>query len=215
MPIQSFGENFDLKKLMAARELGRNLTHELASLIRPGMTEDEAHQIYKELCLKNGILKQWHPPKIRFGVNTTKNFKDISLSYTLQTNDLFFIDIGPIIDGHEADYGDTFCLGSNFEHKRITEVVKEVFEEVKAHWQKTKVSGTELYQYAQKRASHYGYTLNPYPDGHRIGDFPHHVFFKGGLTETEEVLVPNAWILEIHLLEKNQNYGAFFEDLLN
>ena len=38
-----------LKKLYLARETGRALTYELASLLRPGMTEDDAHRIYKEL----------------------------------------------------------------------------------------------------------------------------------------------------------------------
>jgi len=51
-------------------------------------------------------------------------------------------------------------------------------------------------------------------DGHRIGDFPHHVFFKGSLTECEETVIPNAWILEIHLWSPDKKFGAFYEDVL-
>ncbi len=41
-----------------------------------------------------------------------------------------------------------------------------------------------------------GYKLNNNMKGHRVGDFPHHVFYKGGLNETEEVPCENLWILE-------------------
>jgi hypothetical protein len=83
-----------------------------------------------------------------------------------------------------------------------------------SYWTINRVSGEELYDYASERAEHYGYILNLGNDGHRIGDFPHHIHFKGGLPEMDEVIVPNAWILEIHLLNQTRTYGAFFEDLL-
>jgi len=51
-------------------------------------------------------------------------------------------------------------------------------------------------------------------DGHRIGDFPHHVFFKGAIIECEESLLPNAWILEIQLDHPKLKFGAFYEDIL-
>ena len=98
-------------------------------MIRPGMTEDEAHVLYKSICSKYPIEKQWHPPKIRFGPNTICNFKDQSAPYTLQEEDIFFIDIGPVIDGHEADYGETFTVGEIYEEKNIAHTSKKVFEE--------------------------------------------------------------------------------------
>jgi Xaa-Pro aminopeptidase len=100
MSIQNFGETFSLEKLMRAREVARNLTYELSVLIQPGMIESEALEIYEQLCLKYSIHKQWHQPKIRFGPNTTKNFSEPSESYILKEEDLFLIDIGPVIDGH-------------------------------------------------------------------------------------------------------------------
>jgi len=214
MGIQDFGENFNLELFYGARDVARDLTYELSSLIRPGMSEDDAHRLYKELCAKKGITKQWHPPKMRFGSNTLKNFSEPSEPLTLQENDVYFIDIGPVVDGHEADYGETFWVGSGFEHKRIADCAQKLFNDVAQFWNKTPIRGTALYEYADKKAKELGYHLNMGSDGHRIGDFPHHVFFKGSLTECEETVIPNAWILEIHLWSPDKKFGAFYEDVL-
>lgn len=215
MAIQDFGEKFDLKKLFHAREVARDITYELSSLIRPGMSEEDAHRLYKEICTKYPVEKQWHPPKLRFGPNTIANFKDVSVPYVLQEEDIFFIDIGPVVEGHEADYGETFSIGANYEYKRICEAQKKVFREVTEHWKKTGENGHALYDFAKKRAEAAGFVFNGGQDGHRIGDFPHHVHFKGGLAECEEQVIPNAWILEIHLWEPKKQYGAFYEDILS
>lgn len=214
MAIQDFGENFDLKKLFLARETARDICYELSSLVRPGMTEEDAHRLYKELCTKYPVEKQWHPPKLRFGPNTIANFRDESVPYVLKEEDIFFLDIGPVVYGHEADYGETFSIGSNYEYKKICDAQKKVFDEVKDHWKESKLSGAPLYEFAKNRAKAYGYALNDNQDGHRIGDFPHHVHFKGSLIECEETVVPNAWILEIHLWDPKKQYGAFYEDIL-
>jgi methionine aminopeptidase len=215
MGIQSVGPTFTLENLHRARDVARDLTYELSSMIRPGMTEPEAHKLYKELSKKHGVQKQWHPPKIRFGSNTLKNFMAVSEPYTLQEEDIFFIDIGPVIFDHEADYGETFTVGSIFDQKHIADCSKKIFDEVSAYFHAHKVTGDVLYEFAKLRADHYGYHLNMGNDGHRIADFPHHVHFKGGLAECPEVVIPNVWILEIHLWNADKSFGAFFEDLLS
>lgn len=214
MGLQSFGESFSLEKLMTARDVARDITYELSSLIRPGMVEEDAHALYKELSKKHSVERQWHPAKLRFGPNTLKNFRDISEPYILKEEDIFFIDIGPVFGNHEADYGETFSIGSLFEHKHIADSASKVFHEVAAFWSQRNCRGTELYEFAKSRADHYGYFLNMGSDGHRIGDFPHHVHFKGALPECDELIVPNAWILEIHLWNKTRTFGAFYEDIL-
>jgi len=214
MAIQDFGESFDLKKFYHARDVARDMAHELASKINPGMVELDAHELYKKICLKHGVERNWHPPKLRFGPNTLKTFKEPSDPYTLQDEDIFYVDIGPVIDGHEADYGETFTIGSNFEHKNITASSMKVFDEVSEYWKTNKTRGPELYEWAMACAKKYGYVLNMGSDGHRIGDFPHHVFFKGAIIECSEELLPNAWILEIQLDHPKLKFGAFYEDIL-
>lgn len=214
MGIQDFGPTFDLEKFYRARDVARDLAFELSSHIRPGMREEEAHVYYKNLCQKHDVSKNWHPPKIRFGPNTLKNFKETSEPVVLKDEDIFFIDIGPVVDGHEADYGETFAVGASFDHKHIADTAKKVFDEVAVHWKKRPSRGPELYEFARERAKFYGYELNLGMDGHRLGDFPHHLIHKGALLECEEVVVPNAWILEIHLWRTDGKFGAFFEDIL-
>ncbi len=214
MTVQSFGEKFDLVKLIQARNLAKEIAYEVRDFIKPGMTETHTHQFYKEICQKHGITKQWHPPKFRFGPNTLLNFKDKSQDYVLKENDIFFIDLGPIINDHEADFGETFFIGSNLEHKRICELQRKIFNEVRDYWQTTYKSGMELYQFAKDLAASHNVILNIDQDGHRIGDFPHHIYYKGSLQETDFQIVPNAWILEIHLWDKDKRFGAFYEDLL-
>ncbi len=214
MGIQSFGPHFEREKLYEARELARTLTYELFSLLRPGMTEADAHKFYKELCQKHGAEKQWHPAKLRFGANTLKNFRDESDPHVLKDEDILFIDIGPVFCGHEADYGETFAIGSQYDHKNIADTAKKVFHEVGNFWIENRIGGIELYEYAQSRARHYGYEMNMTSDGHRIGDFPHHIHFKGSLVEVADEIVPDAWILEIHLVDPKRGFGAFYEDIL-
>lgn len=214
MKIQDFGVNFELKKLLTARDVAREITYELASLVTPGMTEADVLDLYKKILLKYPVEKQWHPHKFRLGPNTICSFKDVSVPYILKENDIFLIDIGPVVDGHEADFGETFTLGENPEYQKICEAQKTVFQEVASFWKETGATGTSLYEFAHKRAQAHGYLLNDNQDGHRIGDFPHHVFFKGGLAECREVVIPNAWILEIHLWDPQKRFGAFYEDVL-
>ena len=214
MSIQSFGEKFDLEKFYHARDVARDMTFELASLITPGMVEDDALSLYKKICLKHGVQKNWHMPKLRFGPNTLKTFKEPSDPYTLQDEDIFYVDIGPVVDGHEADYGETFTIGSNYDHKHVADCSQKLFHMVRDHWKENKTRGPALYDWTKIRAKELGYHLNMGSDGHRIGDFPHHVFFKGAIIECDEELLPDAWILEIQLDHPKLKFGAFFEDIL-
>ena len=51
-------------------------------------------------------------------------------------------------------------------------------------------------------------------NGHRLGDFPHALHYKGKLSDFSEAPFPNLWVLEIHLIDEKINRGAFFEDIL-
>jgi len=133
----------------------------------------------------------------------------------LEENDLFFIDIGPVINGHEGDYGDTFLMLSHEQQKfDIIQATKLVFNETSKAWLDHNLSGKKLYEFTSNKAASLGYDLHPKQQGHRLGDFPYHVHYKGKLAESEKVPCENLWVLEVHLLSKDKHYGAFFEDIL-
>ncbi len=51
-------------------------------------------------------------------------------------------------------------------------------------------------------------------DGHRAGDFPHQVFFRGGIAELDFKPGAGVWILEIQIRHPTLPFGAFYEDSL-
>lgn len=173
------------------------------------ISEADIHTLIKESFSEG--TKFWHPHKVRFGQNTRCSFRDPSTpDIQLQKGDLYFIDMGPVIDGHEADVGQTFCLG-NPTFKNPAELLFRKLEKI---WREEGLTGLALYDHARKLAKETGYILNDRMQGHRLGDFPHALFHRGGLKDFESSPHEMLWVLEIHLLEKNNKRGYFFEDIL-
>jgi hypothetical protein len=213
--IQSTGEKFNLELYLQGQERTKNLVRDLAKKIHVGMSEKDATNILEDDLRKMGCERCWHPHKIRFGKNTLKSFSEKSdESIRLQTNDVFFIDIGPNWNQHETDYGESFTVGDNPELLKLTSTCQELFYVTQKKWQTSKMTGIELYHFLKAETEKRSYVLNMNSDGHRLGDFPHALFFKGSLAEIEEFPLPHVWILEVHIMNKNMSLGAFFEDIL-
>lgn len=210
---EAVGPNFNLDKFKAARDRSVKLVRDCASKVRAGMTENDGHEILKQALAEHGSEKLWHPSKVRFGRNTLKTFKERSEpEVILKKGDVFFFDVGPVFNGHEGDYGETFVC------EEATSIAAEasriVFDKTAVFWRETKLAGKALYDFAGEQAHKLGFELNLDMDGHRLGDFPHALHFKGGLPDHEGTPVPGLWILEIHLRDLSSNRGTFFEDLL-
>lgn len=215
---QGVGINYKQADYLKAQEKGWQLLNALKAKIQPGLTELEARKIYTELMKLFGIKKNWHPPKIRFGPNTTKSFSELSNEdYILKSNDICFIDLGAIIDGYESDNGQTFTVGNQIPEsfEKIISDSQEIFKLTKNQFLKNNLNGPGLYAFAEQEAKNKGWNLvGEGANGHRVGDFPHHVFFKGNLRSFEPQLIPGLWILEIQLQSPDLKFGAFFEDVL-
>lgn len=212
---QGVSEKFNFEKYMNARKVARRIALLLASHIDVGMSEDEGHEIIEELMKKNGVEKKWHPTKFRIGKNTLKSFREKSEpDVKVQEEDIFFLDIGPVIENQEADFGQTFTVGQNPEYSKIQRATKKVFDQTAALWKAEKLTGQALYDKAEEFAKAEGYVLNDKMAGHRLGDFPHALYNKGSLKNFEETPKENLWVLEIHLRHPEKEFGAFFEDIL-
>ncbi|MBH48193.1 MAG: (Fe-S)-binding protein [Halobacteriovorax sp.] len=213
-PNENLGAKFNLEHFLNAREASIAIVRQVASRVVEGMSEDEAHLLLKEAFEKNGSQKLWHPTKVRFAENTLKTFREISIpDIKIKKGDLFFFDIGPVINDHEGDYGETFVCQSN-QSNDLIDASQTVFQETAKAWREQGLNGKELYSFANNKAKELGFELNLDMDGHRLGDFPHALHFKGGLPDHSATPAPGLWILEIHLRDPKTNRGAFFEDLL-
>jgi len=214
MTIENCGPNFNLELYLKVRDKTISAVQSAALQIRPGMNEANALVILNDELERAGIEKFWHPTKFRISKNTTKSFREISEVAVLEENDLFFIDIGPVFFNHEGDYGETFLVGTDARMEKLKNATKQIFIATQEVWKKNNLTGTELYEFATLEALKLGLKLNSNMYGHRIGDFPHALHYKGKLGTLDFSPAPHLWVLEIHLLDEGINRGAFFEDIL-
>ena len=212
---QAVGSNFDLQKMHIARDKTFEAVHAIAQQITVGMSETDARELAKDILVEMGMDRIWHQLLVRFGTNTLKKFNEPSAGNPiLQTNDIFFIDLGVVWDGHEGDAGATFTVGDDADMIACARGCQIIYDEVEAHWRASRCSGRALYEYAEQVATKHGWRLNVEIRGHRVSDFPHAIYKAGNLGDFEGVPQLGLWILEIQIAHPTKPYGAFYEDLL-
>lgn len=212
---EAVGPIYNLDAMKHAQRMTWRAVELIAEQIRPGLHESEAQAIGKQVLAGMNMQRIWHPLLIRFGGNTLKTFKQRSDGDpVLGDNDIFFIDMGVVWEGHEGDAGATFVTGNDPQMLACATAAKTLFDRVNARWQEHGVSGPELYSYAERQATEMGWVLNMDIQGHRVSDFPHAIYRGGDLGEFEGSPNAGLWILEIQLAHPTLGYGAFYEDLL-
>jgi Xaa-Pro aminopeptidase len=209
------GPAFSIEGMLQARAKARQAIHAIAALVTPGMVEEDAVDMAKKVLIDSGLNLSWHPTRVRFGKNTMKAMKQASdPGVVLQDNDIFFIDIAPRFEAWEGDGGAAFVVGNNEEHARCAADAESLFHAVRKAWHTEKLSGQELYKYADQKAKSMGWVLNFDLPGHRVSDFPHAAIHTGSLADLDYSPSAMRWILEIHIRHPEKPYGAFFEDML-
>lgn len=213
------GPVFNQGLYLEARRLCILGTEEIIQSVTPGMSEKEGQDLVKRVFSALGVTKHWHATKFRIGADTQKNFREPTDSgIVTETGDVCFVDVGPVFHEHESDFGRTFVVGGKLDGgpaDRLIRASEDVFAQTAEHWRKTRISGEELFRFASAKAEALGYELNRKMPGHRLGDFPHHVYSqKETLFALSRVPAPDLWVLEIHLLDHQLQRGAFYEDIL-
>jgi Xaa-Pro dipeptidase len=197
-------------------------------LIRPGASEGQISEEIVALAAEQfGVETHWHPRLVRAGRNTLATFFDKTEEATLQADDIAFVDLGPVFEGWEADYGATYVLGDDPEKRRLAGDVEVVWTELQAFYAANPdLTGADLYAEAHRAAGRRSWRFGGQIAGHLVGEFPHSDL-PGG--RNESVIWPQNhvrmrdkdadgrvryWILEVHLVDKDEAFGGFCERLL-
>jgi Xaa-Pro aminopeptidase len=213
--LEKTGAAFTSEKMLAVRDVTRAAIHEIASRCKPGMVEEDAVEMAKDILASHGMVQGWHDVYVRFGTNTTKTFGAASdPGIVLGEDDIFLIDIGPVFEKWEGDGGDTFVTGSNPLYAKAAQDARTLFHMVRKLWETEGATGKLLYDYATAQAAKMGWELNLDLSGHRISDFPHVAIYDGPMNTVDFTPSPLLWVLEIHIRHPSKPFGAFFEDML-
>ncbi|RXZ38520.1 M24 family metallopeptidase [Oxalobacteraceae bacterium CAVE-383] len=209
------GPAFSVDGMLLARRKTRQAIRDIAARVRPGMVEEDAVAMAKGVLIDAGLELSWHPTRVRFGINTVKPMKQPSVpGVVLQENDIFFLDIAPRVQAWEGDGGAAFTVGQNAEYQRCARDAEMLFHECRGAWEKDRLTGQALYAYADQTARSMGWELNFDLPGHRVSDFPHATIHTGSLADFDISPAAMRWILEIHIRDPQQRFGAFYEDML-
>ncbi len=213
--LEAVGPAFVQETMLEMRAKTRAAIHAIAANCHPGMVEEDAVQMARDLLAGEDMIRGWHDVYVRFGTNTLKTFgAESDPGIVLGETDIFFIDIGPVWGETEGDGGDTFTTGADAGMEKCAADAKALFHTVRKKWQGTGMSGKALYDYATEEAKALGWELNMDLSGHRISDFPHEAVYAGPLADVDFKPSPLLWVLEIHIRHPEGLYGAFFEDML-
>jgi Xaa-Pro aminopeptidase len=217
-------------ELRMAQNKAERLFHEVEArrLIRAGITEsqlnEEIYGLAKEMF---GISTYWHKRIVRAGANTLLPYADNPPDHMIGEDDILFLDLGPVFEEYEADFGRTFVIGSDSMKLKMRDDVAEAFAEGKRYFKENPdIAASQLYAYAVSLAEKYGWEFGGPIAGHLIGQFPHeriaddkvtlYVHPKSNLRmrSTDEKGQMRHWILEIHFVDRERQIGGFFEELL-
>ncbi|HEY2710229.1 MAG TPA: M24 family metallopeptidase [Caulobacteraceae bacterium] len=212
---EGVGAAFSLPAMVKARDLTFEAVRRIGAAVHAGMNEAQAQAAASDILAAMGMERLWHKNVIRFGPGTIDTFfAPVEPERTLGADDIFFVDLGVVWDGHEGDAGDTFTVGSDPEMAACAEAARTLWREVAAAWRDAGLSGESLYGFARDRAEAMGWRLNWEVKGHRVSDFPHAIYKAGALGDLDDCPTTGLWILEIQLAHPTRKFGAFYEDLL-
>jgi Xaa-Pro dipeptidase len=229
-PSPAFTEAQRVRELIAAQAKADALFREVESrrLIRPGITEGELNEAIYDLAKEMyGISTYWHKRIVRAGRNTLLPYAENPPDLTIGDDDILFLDLGPVFEEWEADFGRTFVTGNDPIKLKLKHDVSLAFARGKQHFHSTPgIRSNELFAYAESLAADFGWEFGGPIAGHLIGQFPHEripddkvsLYVHPGSSLTMRSLdengQPRHWILEIHFVDRQRQIGGFFEELL-
>jgi Xaa-Pro dipeptidase len=196
-------------------------------LIQAGKLEselsDDIHRLAQE---QFGVRRHWHKRIVRAGSNTLLGYYEDSQDRRIAADDVIFLDLGPVFDSWEADFGRSYALGSDPHKHRLVNDIGAAFRRGKEFYERTPdLTCGALYDFVAGLATTSGWEFGAPTAGHLIGHFPHErspepkrFSIRSGnnqrLREPDAAGNPRHWILEIHFVDRSRQIGGFYEQLL-
>jgi Xaa-Pro dipeptidase len=224
-------ERVRAQKLLDAQDKAVRLFDEIErrAMIRAGVGEQElSHEIRDLAADMFGVTRHWHRRIVRAGENTLQPFKEHPPDRVIVDDDIVFLDLGPIFEEWEADFGRTFVLGSDPYKAAVRDALPRVWQAGREHFAShPEITGAELFEYTVEVARAEGFDWGSPIAGHLVGEFPHRTIVGSGI---QWYIAPGSdkpmrrfdpqgrwchWILEIHLVDREQGFGGFYEQLLD
>ncbi|UMB68957.1 M24 family metallopeptidase [Mycobacterium paraterrae] len=224
-------ESVRVERLLDAEAKAEQLFDEIErrGLIRAGVGEkdlsDEINALAADLL---GVTRHWHRRIVRAGENTLQPFKERPPDRVLGADDIAFLDLGPIFEEWEADFGRTYVLGDDPDKLALRDALPRVWQAGRAYFNDhADVTGSELFDATVGLARDEGFDWGSHIAGHLVGEFPHKTipgtktewYVMPGSTKPMRRLDPSGrqchWILEIHLIDPQHRFGGFYEKLLD
>jgi Xaa-Pro dipeptidase len=197
-------------------------------IIRAHVLESQINQDIYDLAERMfGISTYWHKRIVRAGRNTLAPYDENPPDLLVGADDIVFLDLGPVFEEWEADFGRTFVIGSDPVKLKLRDDIAKAFADGKKYFQEhPDVTGVELFKYAERLAEQYGWEFGGAIAGHLIGQFPHEripgdkvtLYVHPDNPRRMRGLDANGqerhWILEIHFVDRARQMGGFYEELL-
>jgi Xaa-Pro aminopeptidase len=228
-PVDEFEEK-RVTELRMAQSKAEELFHEVEArgLIRAGISEkqlnEEIYALAKEMF---GITTYWHKRIVRAGRNTLLPYDENPPDLRIGEDDILFLDLGPVFEAWEADFGRTFVVGSDSAKLKMKQDVELAFAAGKRYFEENPaITSDQLFAHAQSLAAEFGWEFGGPIAGHLIGQFPHekisgdkvslyvHPDSHLMMRSLDEKGQKRHWILEIHFVDREREIGGFFEELL-
>lgn len=218
-------------RLVLAEQKAKDLFQaiETRGLIIPGKSESQLCREIVQIAKDDfGITDHWHKKIVRAGINTLQPFIADPPDRIIQDDDIVFFDFHPVFEGWEADLGRTYVVGNDPRKLKIKKDIEAAWHEANDwYFKQTNLTGAEYFHYITDLTKRYGYEFGNAIAGHIVGKYPHeqpddpndmcldvHPDNHTDIFQLDKLGNKRHWILELQFVDRKNNIGAFFEQLL-
>jgi Xaa-Pro aminopeptidase len=202
---------------------------ERRGMVRPGVGERQLSDEIRDLAADMfGVTRHWHRRVVRAGENSLLPFHADPPDRVMADDDIAYLDLGPIFEEWEADFGRTFVLGEDPDKLALRDALPRVWQAGRTFFEAhADITGAQLYEHVVGLAQAEGFEFGAPIAGHLLGEFPHkkisgdeaRFYVAPGSDEPMRRTDPTGrvchWILEVHLANRARGFGGFYEQLLD